>query len=76
MKPTDWTTVIPPEGETAATARALLALARSPQDVRTSNAGNEFLVPSYLADAYTRPAPAEKISTPPRRRSTKKEGDE
>lgn len=80
MKPTEWTTVVPPDGEVAATAAALLALARTPADVRTARGGNEFLVPSYLADAYTRPAaktPVEKAptATPPRRRTTKKEAD-
>lgn len=66
----DWTTVIPAPGDVPATARALLALARDPGDVRTRRGGTEFLIPPYLADLYTKP-PA------PRKRAAKqKEGDE
>lgn len=84
MKLTEWTTVVPAPGEVKSTARALLALARHPGDVRTSSGGAEFLVPPYLADLYNAPpAPppvvktVEKTPEPPRsRRRTKKEGDE
>lgn len=73
----DWVTVVPDRDAIKAVARELLALARSPQDVRTDGNGSEFRIPPYLADLYTAPVP---ISTPapepkPRRR-TKKEGDE
>lgn len=65
-RPTDWVTVpAGPEGPVAV-ARALLALAEDRSHVRTANAGNEFLVPPYLADLYVTP-PA------PKRRRTKKE---
>lgn len=66
----DWIVVIPGPDEVQATARALLALASDPSHVRTQNAGNEFLVPPYLADLYSAP-PA-----PRRRRPKKEEGDE
>lgn len=68
MRPDDWTTVVPEPGAVAETARELLALARSPHDVRTAGGGSEFRIPPYLADLYTAPAEA-----PKRRRSTKKE---
>jgi hypothetical protein len=68
----DWTTVVPPQGQVAETARELLALARTPGDVRTSAGGTEFRIPPYLADLYTAPQPAPKA----RRRSSRKEGDE
>ena len=64
----DWTSVVPAPGEASVVARELLALADDPADVRTARGGNEFLVPPYLADRYTAPAP--------RRRRSKKEGDE
>lgn len=63
----DWTTVVPAPDRIQETARALLALARSPQDVRTDGNGSEFRIPPYLADLYTRPVP---------KRRSKKEGDE
>lgn len=53
MRPeTDHAVVIPAPGELSATARRLLELADSPQDVRTTGNGTEFLVPATLADAY------------------------
>ena len=77
----DWVTVIPERGAIADTARALIALARSPYDVRTARGGREFRVPPYLADAYNKPAPAPKAPAPaeapkPPRRRTRKDGDE
>lgn len=66
----DWTTVVPAPGDVAEVARALLALARSPHDVRTTAGGTEFRVPVYLADLYTAPA------APKRRRAKKEEGEE
>lgn len=66
-----WITVVPGPGAVADTARALLALARVPDDVRTTAAGNEFRIPPYLADLYNTPAEAPK----PRRR-TRKDGEE
>lgn len=65
----DWVTVIPDADAVKETARALLALARSPHDVRTGGTGTEFRVPPYLADLYNKP-PA------PKRRIKKEEGDE
>lgn len=65
-----WVTVVPAREDVQATAQALLALAHSPHDVRTANAGNEFRIPPYLADLYTAPA------APKRRRAKKEEGEE
>jgi hypothetical protein len=70
MSVKDWVSVVPGKGAVQETARALLALADSPHDVRTVNAGNEFLVAPYLADRYTAPA------APKRRRAPKKEEGE
>lgn len=45
--------IIPPDGGLKDTARLLLSLAGDvPEIVRTTNAGNAFVVPSGLADAY------------------------
>lgn len=44
--------VVPAPGELADTARALLALADHPRDVRTIGNGLEFEVPDDLADRY------------------------
>lgn len=66
-----WATVVPEPGAVQETARALLALARDPHDVRTANAGNEFRIPPYLFELYSTPAEAPK----PRRR-TRKDGEE
>ena len=67
-----WVHVIPSREEVPDVARALLALARTPTDVRTDGSGDEFVVPPYLADLYNAPEPAPKA-----RRRTKKdeEGD-
>lgn len=62
----DWVTVVPGPGEVKDTARALLALARSPHDVLTTVGGTQFRIPPYLADLYNTP-PA------PKRRRPKKE---
>lgn len=65
--------IVPEKGATATVARALLALARTPADVRTDSNGTEFRVPQYLADLYNAPA----VEAPkPRRRTKKEEGDE
>lgn len=49
----DEVVIVPPEGERAATARALLDLAGdTPEIVRTARGGSEFVVPSVLADLY------------------------
>ena len=45
-------TVIPVPGELAETARALLALADHPHQVRTVSNGTQFEVPDELADRY------------------------
>lgn len=68
-----WVSVIPAREEVSDTARALLALAASPHDVRTTAGGTEFRIPPYLADLYNAPA-AEAPKR--RRRATKEEGDE
>lgn len=65
----DWVTVVPGAEGLPATAAALLALAQHPGHVRTAGSGNEFIVPPYLADLYTAPAPK-------KRAPKKKEGDE
>lgn len=67
-----WVTVIPDRDRVKETARALLDLAVSPHDVRTTGTGSEFRIPPYLADLYNAPAPEPK----PRRRIKKEEGEE
>ena len=67
----DWVLVLPGPGAVRETARALLALARSPHDVRTDGNGSEFRVPPYLAELYHTPTEAPK----PRRRIKKEEGE-
>ena len=44
--------VVPAPGQLKGTARALLDLAASPRDVRTTGNGLEFEVPDELADRY------------------------
>lgn len=45
--------IVPPDGGLKDTARLLLSLAGDvPEIVRTTNAGNAFVVPPELADAY------------------------
>lgn len=48
----EFAVVYPPEGGAQETARMLLRLASSPQDVRTVNGGAAFQVPVSVADAY------------------------
>jgi hypothetical protein len=67
----DGVTVIPDRAAVKEVARALLALARDPQDVRTAGNGNEFTIPPYLADLYNAPSEPK-----PRRRIKKEEGDQ
>jgi hypothetical protein len=66
----DWVTVLPGPQGAAEVARDLLALARTVDDVRTTAGGQEFRVPPYLAELYTKPP------TPKRRAAKPKEGDE
>lgn len=66
----DWTAVIPAPGQIMDVAKALLALADDPRDVRTDGNGSEFRIPPYLADRYNAPAPRKRVVR------TKKEGDE
>lgn len=63
--------VVPAREAVKETARALLALACSPHDVRTAGTGSEFRVPPYLADLY-----AVSVAPKPRRIVKKKEGEE
>ena len=67
----DWVTIVPTHAEIKSTARALLALARTPLDVRTGGTGSEFLVPPYLADLYNAPP-----VVPRARRTKREEGEE
>lgn len=69
----DWTLISPDPEYVKETASTLLALAHSPQDVRTARGGTEFWVAPYLADLYLSPAP--EPAAKPRRR-TKKDGEE
>ena len=62
--------VVPAKGALADTARALLALAHSPRDVRTVGNGTEFEVPDELADRYhgvVSPTPAKTPDAAPAR---------
>lgn len=68
MSTDGWVVVIPAPGQVAETARALLAIAPDPAEVRTQRGGTEFLVPADVAEQFNTPAPT-------RRRSRKKEGD-
>lgn len=48
-----WAVVVPESrDQLVATARALLALAGSPADVRTQRGGAEFVVPVDVAEAF------------------------
>lgn len=64
----DWITVVPAAGRIKETARALLDLAVSPDDVRTIRNGSEFMVPPYLAELYNPTAPAPKRIAQTRKR--------
>lgn len=64
----DWTTIVPEPGRVRDVALELLALAKSPTDVRTDGNGSEFRIPPYLADLYTAP--------PKPRRRIKKDEEE
>jgi hypothetical protein len=68
-----WSVVIPAKGEAAATARALLALASHPSQVRSQRGGAEFLVPDALAALYGAPAPVEEPKPRAPRGRAKKE---
>jgi len=67
----EWSIVVPAPGEISRTARMLLELAGDPSLVRTAGNGTEFLVHPTVADLYT-----EYTKPTPKRRRTKKEGDE
>lgn len=54
----DWLPVVPATGQLKEIARELLTLAGDPSLVRTAGNGTEFLVPAWVADAYTTPLPA------------------
>lgn len=79
MSTKGWVTVVPGKGQIGEVARALLALADSPADVRTDGNGSEFLIPPYLADLYNQPAPDTIPFSEPapktRRRLKKQEAD-
>lgn len=74
----DWVSIGPGKQGLEALRKELEALARHPGDIRTAGRADEFIVPPYLAELYTAPAPAAPTATPPlpKRRRTKKEGDE
>lgn len=69
MNSTDWITVVPGAGELKETARVLLLIADDPALVRTSGNGTEFLVPVWVADAFTAPAEPPKKRAPRARKS-------
>lgn len=74
--------IIPGEGQHAQVARELLALAESPYHVQTNtDAGLAFVVPEYLAEAYSRvldqdtnePTQPDAAPVPKRHRRARKE---
>lgn len=65
----EWVSVGPGQQGMDALRSELESLANHPSDVRTAGAADEFLIPPYLADLYNTPLA-------PKRRRTKKEGDE
>lgn len=69
MSNDDVSTVVPAPGEAPATARALLALADHPHDVRTVNGGAAFEVPTAVAEAYI------EQTSPPRGKRARKTTD-
>lgn len=67
--PEGWALIVPENPDAIAdTARALLKAADSPTDVRTQRGGREFLVPSEVADRFSK--------TQTRRGRTKKESSD
>lgn len=68
-----WVSVVPAAGKLTETARELLTLAGDPSLVRTDGNGTEFLVPSWVADAYTTPTPP---PPPPKKRAQSKTSEE
>ncbi|HSX97269.1 MAG TPA: hypothetical protein VLG91_07740 [Streptomyces sp.] len=64
----EWVPIIPGRGQIREVAIELLSLADDPSHVRTTSNGSEFAVLPYVAERFTRPAPA------PNRR-TRKKGD-
>ena len=68
----EWVTVLPTDSPRD-TARALLALADCPTQVRTLGSGDEFLVHPDVAERYTSPdTPSEDAPKPRRSRARKK----
>lgn len=63
----DYETFIPARGDVRDLARALLAVADDPSQVRTHRGGMEFSVPVHVAERY-------RESLRPSRRRTKREG--
>lgn len=51
-----WVPVVPGADELKETAKVLLLIAGDPALVRTDGNGTEFLVPEWVADAFTTPA--------------------
>lgn len=55
MSLSEWVTVVPGPGVLQETARALLAVAEDPRQVRTTNGGVHFLVHPLVAEKYNAP---------------------
>lgn len=67
MNTADWVPVISGAGELKETAKVLLLIANDPALVRTDGNGTEFLVPQWVADAFTAPAEPKKQRAPRRK---------
>lgn len=65
----DWVPVIPGQDGIKAAAQELLTIAGDPALVRTAGNGTEFLVPSWVADAFVSPPAPEKKRAPRARKS-------
>lgn len=65
-----WVPVIPGAGELKETAKVLLLIAGDPALVRTDGNGTEFLVPQWVAAAFTAPPET------PKRRNTRRKTEE
>lgn len=64
MSTSGWVPVVPGAGELKETAKVLLLIAGDPALVRTDGNGTEFLVPGWVADAFTAPAGTPKKRAP------------
>jgi hypothetical protein len=73
----DWVLIIPDRAMVSHTAKALLAVAKDPRDVRTEGTGNEFFVAPYVATAFNGQDAYEEKPKPKRRARApkKKEGE-